>query len=145
MTQRPSLAACDPALLRRAREMRREMTAPERRLWSALRGAALGAKARRQVPLGPFIADFYIPAARLAVEVDGMTHDDPAADARRDAWLAARGVRVLRVRNEDVMRNLEGVRDRIAALIPAPPPRPSPARGEGACCRDDVPAPRRWR
>jgi len=110
------------------------MTPGERRLWRALREADLGGRVRRQVPLGPFIADFYVPAAKLVIEVDGATHDDPAADARRDAWLAQRGVHVLRVTNTDVERDVEGVMTGVACLIAsrvAPPPQPSPARGEG--------------
>jgi very-short-patch-repair endonuclease len=97
--------------------MRRAMTTPERRLRAALRLDALGTKARRQVPLGPFIADFYIPAAKLVVEVDGVTHDGPAADAVRDDWLFTRGVLVSRFANDDVMRNLDGVLSRITALV----------------------------
>jgi very-short-patch-repair endonuclease len=121
-------------LLKRARAMRRDMTPGEQRLWRALREADLGGRVRRQVPLGPFIADFYIPAAKLVVEVDGATHDDAAADARRDAWFMERGAKVLRVTNGDVVRNLEGVMTAIALLIAsraALPPQPSPARGEG--------------
>ncbi len=115
--------------------MRREMTPAERRLWRALREAGLGVRVRRQVPLGPFIADFYVPAAKLVIEVDGPTHDHPAADARRDDWFARRGVKVLRVTNADVVGNVEGVLEVVAVLISArrpPPPQPSPARGEGA-------------
>ncbi|WP_237214613.1 endonuclease domain-containing protein [Falsiroseomonas oryziterrae] len=134
MTPKTPLSPADGVLLQHAREMRREMTAPERRLWSASRRDALGVKVRRQVPLGSFIADFYVPAAPLVIEVDGMTHDDASADAARDAWLAARGVVVLRVTNADVTRNLDGVVARVVELVEAPlapPPQPSPARGEG--------------
>jgi very-short-patch-repair endonuclease len=93
------------------------MTPAERLLWRALREAPLGIRVRRQVPLGPFIADFYIPAAKLAIEVDGATHDDPAADAARDAWFAAHGARVLRVTNDEVKRNLDGVLSAITGLL----------------------------
>ena len=132
-----ALSPASPDLLTRARALRRDMTPAERRLWRALREAELGVRVRRQVPLGPFIADFYVPAAKLVIEVDGATHDDPAADSRRDAWLAARGVQVLRVTNTDVVRDIEGVMTAIVRLIVsrvAPPPRPSPARGEGEGC-----------
>jgi very-short-patch-repair endonuclease len=97
-------------LLSFAREMRRAPTRAEWRLWSALRmRQCSGRKWRRQVPFDRFILDFYCPSLRLAIEVDGGTHDDPARDAARDAALHALGVDVLRVLNDDVMANLEGV------------------------------------
>ena len=99
----------------RARTLRRQMTLPEVVLWQALRqGNLAGLRFRRQHPIGPYILDFYCAAARLAVEVDGMAHDAAAGtqhDERRDAWLAERGVKVLRVVAADVLRDesFEGV------------------------------------
>ncbi|HRG98306.1 MAG TPA: endonuclease domain-containing protein [Polyangiaceae bacterium] len=82
----------------RARDMRCAPTPTEALLWGALRREQLGVRFRRQVVLGPFIADFYAPSARLVVEVDGPVHAGRRAyDAQRDAVLAARGVRTLRV------------------------------------------------
>lgn len=99
--------------VRKARALRRRLTPPEARLWVVLRGERLaGLKFRRQHPVGPFVLDFYCPAARLAVEVDGMGHDHPeraAADRRRTAWLTTQGIEVLRLTAEDVRVNLEGV------------------------------------
>src|SRR5229473_2581234 len=81
----------------RARELRITMTDAERRLWSALRGRRLrGFKFRRQHRLGPFIADFVCVEHRLVIEADGGQHAESAVDARRTAWLEARGWRVLR-------------------------------------------------
>ncbi|WP_313577218.1 endonuclease domain-containing protein [Brevundimonas sp.] len=98
---------------RRAARMRRDLTPPEARLWTQLKGGGLEAlKFRRQHPVGPYILDFYCPASRLAVEVDGATHDDPdqiAHDARRTAWLKAQEIEVLRVRATDVRDHLDGV------------------------------------
>ncbi len=97
------------------RKLRREMSLPEIVLWQALRKEQLaGLRFRRQHPIGPFVVDFYCPAARLAIEVDGLTHDSIAnahRDERREAWLAQQGVRVLRVRASDVLKDekLEGV------------------------------------
>jgi len=77
------------------------MTAPEARLWISLKGhRAAGLKFRRQHPPGPYVLDFYCDSAKLAVEIDGFVHatdDHPQRDAARDAWLAARGVRTLRI------------------------------------------------
>jgi len=88
------------ATVQRARSLRRRLTPPEARLWVALRRRALDWRFRRQHPIGPYVLDFYCDRARLAVEVDGAMHgigDAPERDARRDAWLAERGVRTLRL------------------------------------------------
>jgi very-short-patch-repair endonuclease len=99
----------DPTLRERARQMRREPTEPEKRLWRHLSNAQLGGfKFRRQAAIPPFIADFFCPAKGLIVEVDGDTHM-PEADARRDAVLAGRGFPTLRFTNGDVMANMDGV------------------------------------
>jgi len=67
-------------LTERARELRREMTALETIVWFELKGKKLdGYKFRRQAPIGPYIADFYCPAARLVVEIDGPVHNDRQA------------------------------------------------------------------
>jgi len=81
-----------------------------------------GLKFRRQHPVGPYILDFYCAAARLAVEVDGMSHatDEQAAhDRRRTAWLAGQGVKVIRLRAEDVRTELGGVLDFIGEAVRA--------------------------
>ena len=106
--------------LPRARALRRDATVPERLLWRAVRAGALGAKIRRQVPLGPYIVDFLAASARLVIELDGDTHASENArryDAGRDAWLAAHGLRVLRFTNREVAQHLEGV---LAAIAAAP-------------------------
>ena len=76
--------------------MRRNPTGTERSLWRLLRDRRLeGLKFRRQVPIGPFIADFACLAHKLIVEADGPVHD-PERDASRDDWLKSQGFRVLR-------------------------------------------------
>jgi len=86
------------------------MTHAERKLWFALRDRRFANfKFRRQVPIGPFIADFVCYQARLVVEVDGGQHAESRRDARRDEWLAANDFRVLRFWNNDVLANIEGV------------------------------------
>ncbi len=96
---------------RRAKRLRREMTLPEVLLWQTLRGRG-GEKWRKQHPAGPYILDFYCDAVRLCVEIDGEMHAHgtaPAADARRDAWLAAEGVATLRIPAVEVLNNFDGL------------------------------------
>jgi very-short-patch-repair endonuclease len=95
----------------RARELRQEMTPAETRLWAALRDRQLdGLKFRRQHPSGRFVVDFCCPAQRLIGEVDGDVHDRQVdRDAARTEYLAQRGYRVLRFRNEAVMADLDTV------------------------------------
>jgi very-short-patch-repair endonuclease len=94
-----------------AREMRVQPTPSERVLWAALRGNKLGCRFRRQHVLHPFIVDFYAPAARLVVEVDGGVHlGREVRDAVRTAELWRwHGVRVIRFSDVRVMRELNEV------------------------------------
>ena len=103
----------------RARGLRQRQTDAERLLWSRLRGRALeGFKVRRQHPVGPFVADFACLEARLVIEVDGGQHAERAtSDAQRTAYLQAEGFRVLRFWNADVLGNLDGVLEVIAATL----------------------------
>jgi very-short-patch-repair endonuclease len=85
------------------------MTGAERKLWFALRDRRFaGFKFRRQVPIGPFIADFVCFEARLVIEVDGGQHADSVQDRRRDRWFAANKFRAMRFWNSEVRSNLEG-------------------------------------
>src|SRR5687768_12460175 len=108
--------------LSRVRAARSEASPAERKLWSRLRSRQLqGFKFRRQVWLGPFIADFFCAEARLIVEVDGDTHAfQQQYDQCRTAWLAREGFRVVRVANSDVMQNVDGVLAYIASYLPSP-------------------------
>ena len=93
-----------------ARQMRVDATRPEAKLWDALRGRQLeGFKFRRQVPLKGYILDFVCFAPKLIVEVDGWQHADNERDVRRDAAFAADGFRILRVWNDEVLTNIDGV------------------------------------
>ncbi len=125
--------------IERARRLRRTMTAPEIRLWSALRTRPSGLRFRRQHPLGAFVLDFYCAQAKLAIEIDGMAHDmgnRPARDRARDEWLAAQGVATLRLPAARVMADLDDV---VRAIIlrcalplhhPADGPPPHAIHGE---------------
>ncbi|HEX7886988.1 MAG TPA: DUF559 domain-containing protein [Phenylobacterium sp.] len=101
----------------RARALRKAMTEPEIMLWSRLKGRGGDRPIfRRQFAYETMIFDFYCPAARLAVEVDGRTHweeDAREKDAARDGWLAGRGVDVMRVGAGWVYRDLGGVADAV--------------------------------
>ena len=120
----------------RARALRRESTNAERLIWAALRAHRLeGASFRRQVPVGPYIADFICHEASLVIELDGGQHfeeDQLRRDQRRDVFLASKGFRVLRFNNHDVMSNRNGVLEVIAAAIREAPSLTLPRkRGRG--------------
>ena len=96
----------------RARELRRSMSLPEGLLWQQLRARPGGLKFRRQHPMGRYIADFYCPATRLVIEVDGESHrmgNRPKHDGVRDKWFEEQGVRVVRFAAIDVLKDLESV------------------------------------
>ncbi|MBN1221463.1 MAG: endonuclease domain-containing protein [Anaerolineae bacterium] len=102
-----------PTILARARELRRQMTPAEQKLWQQLRGRQFyQLKFRRQHPLARFILDFYCHQHQLVIEVDGDSHADPAQkayDAARTEWLEQRGLRVIRFSNYDIETNMDGV------------------------------------
>ena len=117
----------------RARQLRKTATMAEVRLWSHLRRKQLdGFRFRRQHPLGSFIVDFFCPEARLVIEVDGGQHtEDNAHDFARTEWLEARGYRVVRFWNSDVLSKTEDVLVAVLdALRARPRSLPSPSRGE---------------
>jgi len=92
-----------------ARKLRREMTEAEKVLWGKLRGHRLaGHHFRRQHPIGRYVADFVCLDARLVVEVDGGQHSESDYDERRTEWLDSEGFEVLRLWNNEVLRNTEG-------------------------------------
>jgi very-short-patch-repair endonuclease len=98
-------------IIKRARELRSNMTIAELKLWAEIKGEQLnGVKFRRQHPILPYIVDFYAPQLKLVVEVDGDTHDEKKEyDARRDKFLKNKGYDVLRFTNEAIHQDLEGV------------------------------------
>ncbi len=120
-----------------ARQFRKEPTKSEAILWQALRGKKLdGVKFRRQQPVGLFIVDFYNSVYRLVVEVDGSIHNDQfELDHARQDILEQLGLNVLRVKAEDVEKNLPSVLMEIRSkinelkLMPASPPLRLSERG----------------
>ena len=107
--------------LKRAKALRREMSPPEVRLWLRIRRRIEGHPNWRQHPMGHYILDFYCSAGKLCVEVDGSSHslDERAnRDERRDHWLEAQGVEVMRIPARSVYEDVDAVAEwiRIAAL-----------------------------
>jgi len=107
-----------------ARQLRRNATFAERLLWQLLRcGALEGYRFRRQRPIGPYFADFVCVERRLVVELDGGQHGREQAqpDVERTRFLEREGFRVLRVWNDEVISNREGVVEVIALALRLPP------------------------
>ena len=106
-------------------------------MWNRLRERAPGLPTfRRQHPIGPYVLDFYCAKARLAIEIDGMSHDvgnRPERDTRRGALLETQGLTVMRIAAGEVMRALDDTADGIMrmamALIEADTPHHRPAGG----------------
>ena len=116
------------SLVSTARRLRRDQTDAERKLWLRLRDRRLeGLKFRRQVTIGPYIADFCCESQRLVIELDGGQHAERAdQDAARTAALEAQGYLVLRFWNNDVLRNMDGVLESILDTLRPVPPHPNP-------------------
>ncbi len=119
-----------------ARQLRTNMTKAEIILWAQLKGRRVnGNKIHRQLPIGPYIADFACKTGMLVIEVDGATHSTNAQinhDAQRTKFLEAQGWQVLRISNLDIYENLNGVLEAIASKLPPPSasPPPPPFTGE---------------
>ncbi len=117
----------------RARRLRRTTTDVEKRLWHRLRKLDLdGSHFRRQVPIGPYIADFACMAVRLLIEVDGSQHGEnrnKTRDELRTRWLEKEGYRVLRFWNNDITSNMDAVMEAIyAATYGSSSAPPSPLK-----------------
>ena len=110
-----------------AREMRKESTDAETRLWQRLRNRRLGGfKFRRQHQFGDYVADFFCYEANLVIECDGSVHDSNEQwnhDQNRDAYMVQQGLRVLRFKNDEVANHIESVLARIVVFLPSPPGR----------------------
>ena len=103
-------------MVQRARALRQSSSVPERLLWGRLRAGRCGAKFRRQHPVGAYVVDFFCDAARLVIELDGRSHDESYKyDMTRQRFLEQQGLQVLRVSNDRVLADLNGVVEAIAA------------------------------
>ena len=108
----------------RARELRQTLTDAEKLLWRRLRLKQIeGQKFRRQAPIGNYIVDFVCFEKRLIVELDGGQHAEQTEyDEARDRWLESQGFRVIRVWNDQVMRETEAVMEMILNTVTTVPP-----------------------
>jgi very-short-patch-repair endonuclease len=89
-------------------------------LWRLLHLNRRELRFRKQHAIGPFVADFYCPAAKMVIEIDGATHNERQdGDERRDAYMAAVGLKVIRISAADVLADPEGVADGIYRLCEA--------------------------
>jgi very-short-patch-repair endonuclease len=104
-----------------ARRLRKTSTDAEIKLWRHLRQMPmLGSHFRRQVPVGPYVADFACMATKLLIELDGGQHGEPDnanRDEARTRWLEAEGYRVIRFWNNEIMSNIDGVMEAIYAAV----------------------------
>jgi len=116
-----------------ARSLRKNQTDAERKLWRRLRARELcGFKFRRQYPIAPYIVDFICVEKRLIVEIDGGQHATMTEiDNTRTEFLNARGYRVLRFWNNEVLQQLDAVLAKILDSLTHPHPNPLPQAGEG--------------
>jgi very-short-patch-repair endonuclease len=102
----------------RAKELRRDMTPAEKILWNELRANKLGVHFRRQQVIAGFIVDFYCHKTALVVEVDGDVHDlQQEEDTRREKALSALGLRIVRFKNDEVLKNVSVVATKIRKMI----------------------------
>ena len=115
-----------PRLLTFARDMRRDPTDAEKKLWHRLRDRRLsGFKFRRQAPFADFVLDFFCRERMLAVELDGGQHLDPEVaeyDRKREQALARMGVRILRFSDIDALKETDAVASRILDVLTTPSP-----------------------
>lgn len=120
-------------LERLRRQLRFNATLPERLLWNELRHRSFGYKFRRQHSVGRYILDFYCPALKLAIEVDGAYHYEPkqrAYDRRRTRYLESLGLKVIRYPAVEVLKNLAGVAEDISYRCHTSSVSPSRREGE---------------
>ena len=101
----------------KAKRQRRNMSPPEVKLWTLLRRSPGGVRFRRQHPIGPYVADFYCPAVKLVIEVDGQIHNFTVEhDEARDKYIRGLGLGILRIPAADVIADAASVADGLVRL-----------------------------
>ena len=126
----------------RARKLRKSRTRGEKAMQEYLRSLRpIGARFRRETPIGPYVVDYAWLSARIVVEVNGASHRLPGRageDARRDDFLRSQGFTVIRVNDADAIANAETtfapVEDAVRPLLRRPSPNPSPQGGGELRC-----------
>lgn len=101
---------------KKRRELRKNPTDAERKVWNILKDGEMGVRFFRQYSIKQYILDFYCPTLRIAVEIDGGHHAEETHkrhDAKRSEFLTKQDIYVLRFWNNEVMQNLEGVWQKI--------------------------------
>ncbi|MDC0262176.1 DUF559 domain-containing protein [Planctomycetaceae bacterium] len=108
-----------------AKLLRKKMTGTEQKLWGLLRNRRLkNEKFRRQYPIGSYIVDFYHAGQNLVIELDGESHNERGPqDIKRQQWLEAEGYRILRISNDDVIKEEENVLFAILKALGKPLPQ----------------------
>lgn len=104
----------------RARKLRNNPTEAEKKLWNAIREKNFSFKFRRQYPIGPYFADIACKEKMVVIEIDGGQHNE-LSDKNRTDYIEAKGYRVIRFWNNDVLGNIEGVMTDIIKALNAPP------------------------
>ena len=105
--------------MRASRRLRREMSLPEVILWQLLRRSPGGVRFRHQYAVGPYVADFYCPSAKLVIEIEGAVHDmgnRPEQDNERSVYLKSLGLEVTRMPAKDVLKDARSVADALVRL-----------------------------
>src|SRR5690606_27272346 len=101
-----------------AKELRKNMTPSEKLVWENIRKKSLGVEFHRQVPILNYIVDFYCHEIGLVIEIDGNIHDNNfLEDAKRQGEMEAQGLHFLRFTNEEILKNMENVLERIKNYI----------------------------
>jgi very-short-patch-repair endonuclease/shikimate kinase len=120
------------------RELRQRQTPAEEFFWELVRNLRFdGLKVRRQHPLGRFIADFYCPEHKLAIELDGSVHQHQAEyDQARDEAISLYGIRVVRIKNADILERPEAMLEELRKTLTPRPPLHQRWRGGVPTCRD---------
>jgi very-short-patch-repair endonuclease len=108
-----------PKIFGRAKQLHRNMTAAEAKLWKHVRAHRMGdVHFRNQHAIGNYIVDFCAPRKKLIIELDGSQHlKQQEYDEKRTAYLKSKGYRVLRFWNNDVMNNIDEVLKAIWSVL----------------------------
>ncbi|OGI46096.1 hypothetical protein A2121_01965 [Candidatus Nomurabacteria bacterium GWB1_40_6] len=117
--------------LPRRKELRKFSTPQELKLWHFLRNKKLGVKFRRQHGIGPYVVDFYCKEHNLIIELDGAQHkDEKEYDKERDSYIETLGIKVLRLWNSEIDKNIKNVLQKIKDCIhPSALTGTSPSQG----------------